>query len=265
MSAVLHEEATPPILTIERHIATIRLNRPQKLNRIEPQDLRVLKEHLQMIEADSELRVVILIGTGRVFSAGYHLGDLSARKPDKTPSSSDENSFELVANALESCHLPTICALNGSVYGGATDLALACDFRIGVHGTELLMPAGRLGVHYYQGGMKRYVSRLGLNAAKKLFMTAQSIETEEMLAIGYLTEVVSAEQHADTVARLADTLAKNAPLAVQHMKRSLNEIARYSLDIAAFEAGYRACMMSNDLAEGLRSWKERREPKFQGN
>ena len=173
MSVMLHEEEpTPPILTIEQPIATIRLNRPQKLNRIEPHDLGVLKEHLQRVEADRGLRVVILTGTGRVFSAGYHLGDLSARKSTKTPLLSDENSFELVANALEACRLPTICALNGSVYGGATDLALACDFRIGIHDTELVMPAGRLGVHYYQGGMKRYVSCLGLNVAKKLFMIA---------------------------------------------------------------------------------------------
>ena len=67
--------------------------------------------------------------------------------------------------------LPTICALNGGVYGGSTDMALSCDFRIGVEGITMFMPAARLGLHYYAGGMRRYVARLGLGAAKKLFLT----------------------------------------------------------------------------------------------
>ena len=242
-------EATTPKLIIEGPKATIRLNRPAKLNRIEPPDLTALGEHLRTIESNDSLRVVVLTGTGRVFSAGYHLGDLDDRKSGQTTAPSDEDSFETVANALEACRLPTICALNGSVYGGATDLALACDFRIGIDGTELVMPAGRLGVHYYRGGMERYVSRLGLNSAKKLFMTAQPMKSEEMLRIGYLSESVPAEQHAERVAELAEILANNAPLSVQNMKRALNEIARNSLDTQAFEQGYKACLASNDLAE----------------
>ena len=88
--------------------------------------------------------------------------------------------FEDVAQALERLRPITICALAGSVYGGATDLALACDFRLGVQGMEMHMPAGALGMHYYPSGMQRYVSRMGLAAAKKAFLTALPFSAEDL-------------------------------------------------------------------------------------
>src|SRR5260370_42637681 len=93
-----------------------------------------------------------------------------------------------MVDRLEDLRLPTICALNGSVYGGATDLALACDFRIGVEGMELGMPASRLGVHYYLSGMRRYVTRLGLGAAKRLFLTGVPLGAGAWLETGDLAE-----------------------------------------------------------------------------
>ena len=119
-------------------------------------------------------------------------------------------SFEALTVRLESCRVPTICRLNGGVYGGSTDLALACDFRVGHDGVEMFMPAGRLGVHYYQAGMRRYVSRLGLNAAKRLFLTAERIGAVEMLRIGYLTEVAPAEELDARVDALAGRMADMA-------------------------------------------------------
>ena len=142
-----------------------------------------------------------------------------------------------MVNRLEALRVPTICRLQGGVYGGSTDLALACDFRIGHAGVEMFMPAGRLGVHYYEAGMRRYVSRLGLNAAKRLFLTAERIDAAEMLRIGYLTDLVPDEAGLDpAVDALAGRIAGLAPLAVQGMKRALNEIAHGALDVPALEA-----------------------------
>ena len=166
------EEGSTPILSLDGERADIRLNRPRKLNRIEPADLAALDRHLDTIENDPRLRVVVFTGSGRVFGAGYHIGDLDEQHSGARTPTGAEIDFETVANRLEHCPLPTICALNGSVYGGSTDLALACDFRIGITGTEMVMPAARLGTHYYRGGIERYVTRLGLGAAKRLFMAA---------------------------------------------------------------------------------------------
>ena len=160
--------------------------------------------------------------------------------------------------------VPTIAALNGSVYGGATDLALACDFRIGVKGIRLLMPAARLGIVYYASGIRRYVTRLGVAAAKKLFMTARPIDAEEMLRIGYLDEIVAPEDLMTRVEEFSGTLAANAPLAVAGLKRAINEAASGALDRDILAAVRDLCSQSEDHAEGVRAWTEKRPPIFNG-
>ncbi len=147
---------------------------------------------LDSLERNDAVRVVVLTGTGRAFSGGYDLGDIAARQQQPAPNAS-RASFEDLANRIEDFPMPTICRLNGGVYGGSTDLALACDFRIGIEACEMFMPAARLGLHYYPGGIRRYVARLGVGAAKKLFLTAERIDATEMLRIGYLDEVVPAD------------------------------------------------------------------------
>lgn len=257
-------EASTPILTIEGARATIRLNRPAVHNRIEPSDLLMLGQHFATIESNPEIRVMVLTGTGKSFSSGYHLGDMAERPNADVTARADAPSFEGVADQLERLRVPTICRLNGGVYGGSTDLALCCDFRIGVDTAEMFMPAARLGLHYYPSGMVRYVSRLGLNAAKKLFLTAEKIQAREMLAIGYLTEMVPAAELDARVDALADRLAAMAPLAVQGVKKSLNEIARQEFDVEGAIARAKASQASEDLQEGLRAFREKRAPVFKG-
>jgi enoyl-CoA hydratase/carnithine racemase len=160
--------------------------------------------------------------------------------------------------------VPTIAALNGSVYGGATDLALACDFRIGVEGMRLVMPAARLGIVYYESGIRRYVTRLGVGAAKKLFLTAQPIDAAELLRIGYLDEIVPAGDLMARAEAIAATLAANAPLAVAGLKRAINETAAGGLDREALGAVRTQCAASADHAEGVRAWTEKRTPVFSG-
>jgi enoyl-CoA hydratase/carnithine racemase len=256
-------EGAVPSLAVEGARATIRLNRPRHMNRIQPEDIPVLVGLLDEVDATPSVRVLVLTGGGRAFSAGYHLGDL-AEQTEGGGSDAGVPSFEALTIRLERCRVPTICRLNGGVYGGSTDLALACDFRVGHDGIEMFMPAGRLGVHYYEAGMRRYVSRLGLNAAKRLFLTAERIGAAEMLRIGYLTEVAPAEELDARVDALAGRIAAMAPLAVQGMKRALDEIARGALDVPALEARAAACQDSEDLKEGLRAFREKREPVFRG-
>src|SRR5260370_1440097 len=107
-------------------------------------------------------------GTGKGFRSGSPIGGLI----EQEATDHDPEAFERTVDRLEALRVPTIVALNGSVYGGSTDLALACDFRFGAEGIQLRMPAARLGIVYYASGIERYVSRLGIAAAKKLFLTA---------------------------------------------------------------------------------------------
>jgi enoyl-CoA hydratase len=255
------DAGTTPVLSLDSARATIRLNRPRQLNKITPDDIAALLDALDAVERDDAVRVLIFTGTGRAFSGGYDLGDIAARQNQPAPQSS-RRSFEELANRVENFPLPTICRLNGGVYGGSTDLALACDFRIGVDTCEMLMPAARLGLHYYPSGIRRYVSRLGVGAAKKLFLTAQKIDAAEMLRIGYLDAAVPADELDTAVDALAAVLAANAPTAIRGMKRAINEIARGSFDEDAARARHQESARGDEIKEGLAAFKEKRKPDF---
>jgi len=168
-------------------------------------------------------------------------------------------------NRLEMLTIPTVARLHGGVYGGSTDLALACDFRVGVTPrTVMFMPAARIGVHYYESGLRRYVSRLGFNNAKRLFMLAEEQSSEELLRIGYLTDLVAPEALDARIDAIAARLGELAPLAVQGAKRAINEIGHQALDVPALKARIARAKESEDIKEGLRAFKEKRKPVFKG-
>src|SRR3979490_803320 len=255
------ETASAPVFDIDGARATIRLNRPKHLNRLQPGDLDALLKLFDRIEADPTLRVLVLTGTGRAFSAGYDLGSIAERAASAQEQTAG-SAFETVVNRLEDLAVPTICRINGGVYGGSTDLALACDFRIGVDTCEMFMPAARLGLHYYKSGIARYVSRLRLGKPKQLFLTAQKIGAAEMLRIGYLTAMVPAEALDEEVDQLAGILAGNAPLASRGLQRAINEFARGRLDEEAADRRHRDSMRGDEIKEGIKAFSEKRPPKF---
>ncbi len=261
LSAEAPDAASTPVLVIEGARATIRLNRPKHLNRLQPEDLDALLGLFDRVEADGSTRVVVLTGTGRAFSAGYDLGAIAARAAAEQEQTAG-SAFEAVVDRLEDLGVPTICRLNGGVYGGATDLALACDFRIGADTAEMFMPAARLGLHYYKSGIRRYVSRLGADNARRLFLTAEKIDAAEMLRIGYLTAMVPLEALDEEVEKLASRLAANAPVAMRGMKRTINEIARGKLDEAAADHRHRDSMQGAEIKEGVAAFAEKRLPRF---
>jgi len=256
------EAASTPVFERNGARATIRLNRPKHLNRLQPDDLEALLKLFGRIEADPAIRVLVLTGTGRAFSAGYDLNSVAERAGSAIEEKSAGSAFEVVANRLEDLGIPTICRLNGGVYGGSTDLALACDFRIGIDTCEMFMPAARLGLHYYKSGIRRYVSRLGADNARKLFLTAQKIDAAEMLRIGYLTAMAPAETFDQEVDKLAAILAGNAPVAMRGMKRAINEFARGKLDEEAADQRARDSMRSAEIKEGIKAFAEKRAPRF---
>jgi enoyl-CoA hydratase/carnithine racemase len=251
----------PPRLVVADGVATVTLNRPAHLNRLHREDLAALQSHFGTLATDPAVRVLVLTGSGRAFCAGFHLGELDG---GDTAASDGPQQFERTVDALEALPLPTIARLNGSVYGGATDLALACDFRVGVQGMELRMPAARLGLHYYPSGLRRCVSRLGVAAAKRLFLLAESVPADELLRIGYLDRLVAAEALDGEVHTLVQALRANAPLALRTMKASLDEIARGDFEPARLREREALCAASADLREGLAAFAARRAPRFEG-
>ncbi|MGS1006628.1 enoyl-CoA hydratase/isomerase family protein [Achromobacter anxifer] len=247
-----------PSLAVDGHVATIRLRRPGHANRLGPQDLAVLREHLDRVNADDAVRVLRFQSDGKYFCSGY---DISSLASDSAPSSLY---FGQTMDLIEAARPVTIAAVQGGAYGGGTDLCLACDFRIGTPQSDMFMPATRLGLHFYAGGMSRYVTRLGLDQAKRLFLTAEKIQAEEMLRIGFLTELVPQEMLSARLDALSAQIAAMAPIPLFGVKAHLNRIARGELDLAAIEQAVLRSEQSRDLAEGARAWKEKRAPDFTG-
>ena len=261
MSANLvpNEPTTPP-LTINGRIATIRLRNPAYANRLSPADLDVIKQHLATVNASPEVLVLRFIADGKYFCSGYDISSLAA---DSAPSSTY---FGDTVDLIERARPVTIAAINGGVYGGGTDLCLACDFRVGVPSANMFMPASKLGLHFYPGGMVRYITRLGLNHAKKLFLTSEKIESAEMLVMGFLTEMVSAsEQLMPRVEALSEQLASMAPIALLGIKKHLNLIARGQLNEEEIRQAVAFSERSTDMKEGALAWKEKRPASFTGS
>ncbi len=238
--------------------ATITLDRPEKHNLIEMDDIPRFLALLDEVDAAPEVRVLIVTGAGeKTFCSGIAIGDIGA-------TDWSDNPLERLVARLERVRVPTICALNGSVYGGACDLALACDFRLGVAGMRLVLPAAKLALMYNVTGLKRLVERLGLNLAKRILLLAEEIDDRTLLSSGYLFRLVPWPELKRETDALAGRLEGLSPLALAGMKRALNEIARGEFDAEAAQARILQCFASEDAKEGARAFAERRDPRFSG-
>ncbi|GLS98396.1 3-hydroxybutyryl-CoA dehydratase [Piscinibacter gummiphilus] len=251
-------DATAPLVTIDGPVATVRLNRPAVHNRLEPADVVFLRRTLAELNDNAAVRVLVLTGTGKSFCSGFDLNALGGGTRDPLVD------FQALADEVETARPVTIARLNGPVYGGATDLALACDFRIGVDTARMFMPAAKFGLQYYPHGLRRWVTRLGLAASKSLFLTGRTIEAVEMLRIGFLDEVVPAAGLDGAVAHLVGQLGAMAPKVLEGTKRVLNDVARQQFDDAVARTLHKQSLASRDMREALAARAEGRAPVFTG-
>mgnify|MGYP006164194885 CR=1 FL=1 len=245
-------------LDIDGSIARLTLNRPDQHNALTAPGVARFLEHLDHISGNDRLRVVVLTGTGEsTFCAGASLQEMESGRMSGAL-------FDTLTDRIAAVRLPTVCALNGSVYGGGAEIALCCDFRIGADGIRLSVPASKLGVCYPLGGLRRYVERLGLATANRILLAAEELDTEEMQRVGFLTHRVPRSILGAETDALARRLTESAPTAVQAMKQITLSIASGTLDVGTAEALIARCAESEDLKEGLRARREGRSPRFEG-
>jgi enoyl-CoA hydratase/carnithine racemase len=192
-----------------------------------------------------------------VFCSGYDIGGFKDNAQGST-------AFEKIPVALAAMRPVTVCALNGSVYGGATDMVLACDLRIALNGIEWRMPAAALGLHYYPSGLQRYVSHFGMAAAKRAFLTARVFDQTRLQALGLFESWHDPHEWSHALQSLLDDVLALAPLALQSTKQSLNEIAAGQFDEPRLRQREIASTQSADFAEGLAAFAQRRKPDFKG-
>jgi enoyl-CoA hydratase/carnithine racemase len=253
---------SPPALHIAGSVATITLNRPDQRNRLENEDLQTLLAHFQLVNEDFAVRVVVITANTQgqpkpVFCAGFDIGGFDEQGQGAT-------SFERVPEALAVLRPITICALNGSVYGGATDIVLACDLRIGLQGIEWRMPATAMGLHYYPSGLARYIQRMGLAATQRAFLTARPFTWQQLEKLGLFEDFVQTKDWQVTLDKLTQDIISLAPLAAEETKKSITEITTGVAQEATLRARVDRTSLSEDFAEGRAAFAERRKPVFRG-
>lgn len=255
----------PPALLVDGAVATLTLRRPQVANRLELDDLDRMLALLDEVNARPDVRVLRLQGEGRHFCSGFNIGRFDATGGVGTTEGATAGSrFEQLADAIEQARPITVAVLQGGAYGGAVDLAVACDFRLGTLATEAMVPATRLGLHFYRGGLERMVTRFGLVIAKRVLLAAEKLDAPTLLGLGLLDRIVAPDAlqaEADATCR---HLAGLAPLALLPMKQHMNRIARGTLDAEALARDIAMAQASDDLREGARAWADKRDPVFRG-
>jgi enoyl-CoA hydratase/carnithine racemase len=239
-------------------VARIVLNNPEKHNSLGEGELAAIQDITRQVAADRNLRVLVVTGAGeKTFCAGAALNQLGTGKISG-------DLFQSTTDRLAALEIPTICALNGNVFGGGVELALSCDFRIGVQGTRMRVPAAQIGLCYPPGGINRFVERMGVNLAKRILVAAEEFDAAAMLHIGFLDHLVSREELAARTEELATSIAGLAPLAVRAMKQILQQAAAGAIDSEMAQSLAKSCSESADLQEGFSAQRERRPPVFRG-
>jgi enoyl-CoA hydratase len=255
----MSNESTPILSRPAEHVALIELNRPENANRIQPDDLEALESLLGQCEADEEIHALIITAHGKFFSAGFDLRALAARGSVQPQDSDGNNSaFEHFANRLENTRLITIAAINGPVIGGSTDLALACDIRIGEENAYMLMPAARFGLPLYAGALQRYVSRLGISHAKRLVFMAEKVPATEMLAIGFLQELLPIDALLARALAIATGIAAMPARPMAAMKQTINAAAYGEGTAPAQRAALQAAYDGPKIAERVMAAQQQR-------
>jgi enoyl-CoA hydratase/carnithine racemase len=254
-------------LTREEGVAVLTLNRPTTLNSWNQKMRDELRESIGSLVADNELRVLIITGEGRAFSAGEDVRGMQGLAEIGT------KGFRRVArdihnvfDEIEAIEVPVIAAINGVAAGGGLELALSCDFRFAAETAKLGFPENNVGLIPGSGGCSRLVKLVGLSRAKRLVMSGEMILAPRALDIGLVDEVFAPDLLIQKSKEFAATLAAKAPLALGLAKLVLNACANVDPDTGRQleRLGQSILKKTEDHQEGAKAFVEKRKPKFKG-
>ena len=259
-------------LEIEPPLATLVLDRPDKLNAWSWESARQLAAHADALRFDDRVRVVILRAEGRAFCAGVDLGMPSDRITGRSPAEKSRNYNERFRWVHERFRVfselpqPVLVAIHGYCLGAGLEVAMMGDVRIAADDARFGLPESRVGVGIDAGADLRLVTEIGAGWTKLLAFTGRRIDAETALRIGIVQEVVPRDALLSHVHALAAEIAANAPLAVQTIKRTINYRAAQGLaEALAYEAASASPLfVSDDMTKGYAAMAEKRDPGFEG-
>ena len=251
----------------EGAIGHMTFNQPEKRNAVSLSMWERAVEILDDFEADPEIRVVVLSGTGgKAFVSGADISEFEDNRSTAEAQQHYNARTSEVYERIEAFPKPTIAMIDGFCIGGGLNLACVCDIRICSEKSQFGMPAARLALGYPFAAIKRLAAIVGIASARDLMFTARRIDAEDAVRIGLVQQVVPETHLAETVSNYAGSIAANAPLTVAAMKFISTQVLAdpNARDLPACDAMVARCFASEDFKEGRRAFMEKRKPEFQG-
>jgi enoyl-CoA hydratase/carnithine racemase len=257
-----------PLILVEKvgennNIALITLNRQNKLNAFNGEMLNQLQKNFKSLKKDSTILAIIIFAEGKSWCSGVdlkwsaNLGWRFIRAIKK-----GQKTFALIENHP----MPVIAAINGYAIGGGMELALSCDIRIATDTAVFAQSETAVGLLPGWGGTYRLPKVVGLSTAKDLIYTSRRFSAEEALEINFISKVVPLEELKSQAIEIAESISRNAPVAIKKAKKAINKGVSTSL-----KRGYRSekkgiwcCFKTEDVREGITAVFEKRKPKFKG-
>jgi methylmalonyl-CoA decarboxylase len=251
---------------LQDDIGTITMNNPDHRNVLSSKMVEEMLHALETLERGKARVIIIRAYAGaKVWSAGHDVNELPVAGRDPLAYS---DPLVTVLRSIQASPLPVIAMLEGGVWGGACDLALSCDILIGCPTSSITMTPAKIGVPYNASGILHFMGIMGVNIAKEMFFTAQSLSAERAERLGILNHMVPAEELEGFTYNLARSIAKNSPLSIKVIKEQIRLLANaHPLSPHTFERvqGLRRLVYdSKDYAEGINAFHDKRHPVFQG-
>ncbi|MBB6307908.1 enoyl-CoA hydratase-related protein [Xanthobacter tagetidis] len=251
-------------VAVADHIATVTLNRPQLRNPMTLAMWQGIARIFGELGADPEVRAIILTGAGGNFSVGADISEFGAVRHTVEQSVAYEVAVDASSDAIQAAGKPTIAVVEGYCLGGGCHLSMSCDFRFAGPSAMFGIPAARLSIIYGVRSTQRLLSLVGLTEAKRILFTADRIDAERAVRIGFAQDL--AVDPMASALEFAGRIAQNAPLSVSGAKYILDGLAmgEGALDVAEAQRLIDAASSSDDYQEGRTAFAEKRPPRFMG-
>lgn len=253
-------------VVIERkeHVAVLKINRPDALNALNTEVLTELEQAVDRLDADEEVRVIVITGEGRAFVAGADIGEMA------TLSMTEGRRFgqkgQKLYRKIEKMEKPTIAAVNGFALGGGCELAMACDIRYASETAIFGQPETGLGITPGFSGTQRLTQLVGKGLATEMILSATNIDANRAKEIGLVNRVTPPEELMEETMKLAEKIASNAPLAVRWANSAIKRGMEADTDTGIAIEGdlFGMCFATEDQKEGMKAFLERRKAEFKG-